>query len=121
MSNPFQQQYQQALQTFGSRLGGLQQTGSYGGTFTTTTGNPWGDVYYPTTPGLTPTITITPVKVPVEYDAAKAVQVLFRFGRGLVQACVIRGTNDVLTAKNVFLGQFMDEEPEIVAVVEVSI
>lgn len=70
----------------------------------------------------TPQITITPVAVKVEhYDTTKAVQVLYRFGKGLVQGCVIKGTNNIKTATDVFLGQFTTDEPEIVAVVEIAL
>lgn len=70
----------------------------------------------------TSSITITPVAVKVEhYDTTKAVQVLYRFGKGLVQGCVIKGTNNIKTATDVFLGQFTTDEPEIVAVVEIAL
>lgn len=75
-----------------------------------------------TYPTLTPSITITPVAVKVEhYDTTKAVQVLYRFGKGLVEGCVIKGTNNIKTATDVFLGQFTADEPEIVAVVEIAL
>lgn len=107
MSNPFEP-YQQQISLYQQQ--NLQNTlGTQlfsGGTY-----------YYPTTP----TITITQVPVPQEtYDAKSAIQIIYRFGTGLVSACLIKGTNSAETAKNVFLGQFTDTpEPEIVAAVAV--
>jgi len=106
--NPFQQQF--TLNQYGSQLTGGSQQG-----YATTTTSPF---YY-----STPTIQIVPVPVPQQeqYDAKKAVQVIYRFNKGLVQACLIKGTMNPEYAKNVFLGQFDGDEPEIVAAVEVAL
>jgi hypothetical protein len=98
-----------------------QMTSGWGGGLGNSSGATGYSFGYGTYFPPTPTITITSVPIPQDhYNPRKGVQIVYRFDKGMVQACLIKGTNNVETAKNVFLGQFTDTaEPEIVAAVEV--
>jgi hypothetical protein len=105
----YQQLYQQSQAT-GTTFG--QLSGGFLGGYQYSTPIP----YSPT-----PTIQIVPVPIPQHEasDPTKGIEIIYRFGHNRVQAVLIKGTSNPETAKNVFLGQFSDDEPEIVAAVAV--